>query len=93
MHSTPQKWRSWEGATPTGMLWKGLSDPMQKLLIILGLTLLILGLLWPLIAKIGLGRLPGDIMIKQAGFLLYFPLTTSLLISAALTLILWIVNR
>ncbi len=75
------------------MLRKGLCDPMQKLLIILGLALLTLGLLWPLIAKIGLGRLPGGIMIEQGGFRLYLPLTTSLLISAALTLILWIVNR
>lgn len=66
---------------------------MQKLLILLGLAMLIIGLLWPWIGKIGLGRLPGDIVIEQNGFRLYLPLATSLLISAVLTLILWIVNR
>jgi Protein of unknown function (DUF2905) len=66
---------------------------MQKLLIVLGLVLLILGLLWPLIAKIGVGRLPGDFLIEYGGFRLYLPVTTSLLISLVLTLILWIVNR
>jgi len=66
---------------------------MQKLLIVLGSALLILGLLWPLISRIGLGRLPGDIVVEQGGFRIYLPLATSLLISAVLTLILWIVNR
>jgi hypothetical protein len=60
---------------------------------VFGLILLIVGLLWPWISKIGLGRLPGDIVIEQGGFRLYLPLATSLLISAALTLIMWIVNR
>lgn len=64
---------------------------MQKTLIVLGLVLLVVGLLWPLIARFGLGRLPGDIVIEQDG--IYLPLATSLLISAVFTLVLWIVNR
>jgi Protein of unknown function (DUF2905) len=66
---------------------------MQKILIVLGLLLLVAGLSWPWLARIGLGRLPGDTMIEQDGFRIYLPLATSLLISAVLTLVLWIVNR
>jgi Protein of unknown function (DUF2905) len=66
---------------------------MQKIFIVLGLVLLVLGLLWPWVAKIGLGRLPGDIVIEQDGLRVYLPLATSLLISTVLTLVLWIANR
>jgi len=41
---------------------------MSRFLIILGLALLALGLLWPIIDKIGLGRLPGDIVIERENF-------------------------
>lgn len=65
---------------------------MNKLLIGLGIAILVLGLLWPLLAKLGLGRLPGDISVQKEGFRFYFPLTTSLLISLALSLLvaLWL---
>ncbi len=60
---------------------------MQKFLITAGIILLVTGLLWPLISKLGLGRLPGDIVIKREGFAFYFPLTTMIIISTVLTLI------
>lgn len=60
---------------------------MQKLLITLGIILLVAGFLWPLISKLGLGRLPGDIIIRREGFSFYFPLTTMVIISIILTLI------
>lgn len=66
---------------------------MQKWLITLGIVLLVLGLAWPLAAKLGLGRLPGDIEVKREGFTFYFPITTSILVSLVLTLILWIFRR
>lgn len=66
---------------------------MQRLLIILGLIILAVGLLWPWIAKLGLGRLPGDIRIERDGFGFYFPLTTGIIISIVITLILWIFRR
>jgi hypothetical protein len=66
---------------------------VSKLLIIFGLVLVVLGLLWPVIGKLGLGRLPGDIAIERENFRLYFPITTSLLVSAVLSLILWLINR
>jgi hypothetical protein len=61
---------------------------MARLLIILGLTLLVLGLLWPWLAKLGIGRLPGDILIDRGAFKLYLPITTSILVSLALSLLL-----
>lgn len=66
---------------------------MSRTLIIFGLVLVAAGLLWPFIAKLGLGRLPGDIVIERENFRLYLPLGTSVLISAALTLIFWLLGR
>ncbi|MGI9436139.1 MAG: DUF2905 domain-containing protein [Geminicoccaceae bacterium] len=66
---------------------------MARLLIIIGLTLVVVGLLWPWIAKIGIGRLPGDILIERGSFKLYLPITTSILVSLVLSLILWLINR
>lgn len=66
---------------------------MARWLIILGLVLVLTGLLWPWLAKLGLGRLPGDIVIERENLRLYLPLTTSLLISVLLSLILWLLNR
>ncbi|PQA88113.1 DUF2905 domain-containing protein [Hyphococcus luteus] len=60
---------------------------MQKFLITTGIILLVTGLFWPLISKLGLGRLPGDIRIEREGFVFYFPLTTMVIISIVLTLI------
>ena len=66
---------------------------MQRILITLGIVLLVTGVLWPWIGKIGLGRLPGDIVIRRENFQLYFPITTCILISALLTLIFWLTRR
>ena len=66
---------------------------MSRTLIVLGLVLLAAGLLWPVIGKLGLGRLPGDIVIERENYSFYFPLMTSLLISVALSIVLWLVNR
>ena len=66
---------------------------MAKWLITIGIILVVLGLAWPLLAKLGLGSLPGDIRLERKGFTFYFPITTSILISLAITLILWIFRR
>lgn len=66
---------------------------MQRLLIVAGLVLLAAGLLWPWLAKLKLGRLPGDIHIERDGFSFYFPLTTSIVISLVITLILWLLRK
>ena len=62
---------------------------MQQLLIILGILLLLLGIAWPWLAQLSLGRLPGDIHIERENFSFHFPLITGLLISIVLSLILW----
>lgn len=62
---------------------------MQQLLIILGILLLVMGLLWPWLSQLPLGRLPGDFHIERENFSFHFPLMTGLVISVVLTLILW----
>jgi hypothetical protein len=66
---------------------------ISRLLIILGLSLVALGLLWPVINKVGFGRLPGDIVIERDNLRVYIPLATSLLVSVIISLILWLANR
>jgi len=66
---------------------------MSRLLIIFGLVLVAVGVLWPVIVKLGLGRLPGDLVIERENFRLYSPIATSLLISLLLSLVLWFLNR
>lgn len=66
---------------------------ISKLLITFGILLIAVGLLWPVLTKLGLGRLPGDIVIERENFRLYVPIVTSLLISVALSLILWLLSR
>ncbi len=61
----------------------------QRILIIAGLALLAAGVLWPWLSQLGLGRLPGDIVIARPHFRFYFPLVTCLLISVVLTLLFW----
>lgn len=66
---------------------------MSRLLIVTGLILVIVGLAWPWLQHLGLGRLPGDIVVEREGFRFYFPLMTSILASLLLSLILWWLNR
>lgn len=66
---------------------------MSKTLILAGLLLIALGLIWPLLAKLGLGRLPGDIAIERDGFRLYFPVVTCIIISVVLTVLFWLFRR
>jgi hypothetical protein len=62
---------------------------VQRALIIAGIVLLVIGLGWPWLSKLPLGRLPGDLRFERDGFGLYVPLASGLLISAVVSLILW----
>ena len=62
--------------------------PIGKSLVLIGAVLILIGLLWQVGARIGLGRLPGDIAIERGNFRLYLPIATSLLLSVALSLLL-----
>lgn len=64
-----------------------------RFLIVLGAVLILLGLLMPWLGKLGLGRLPGDIVIERENFSFYFPITTSILLSLLLSLIFWLLQR
>jgi hypothetical protein len=65
---------------------------MSRALILIGLILVAAGLLWPWIGSLGLGRLPGDIVIERENFTLYIPIATGLLISVILTVLLWLLR-
>jgi hypothetical protein len=60
---------------------------MSRSLIVLGAVLIVLGLAWPWLARLGLGRLPGDIVIERENFRVYVPITTSILVSLVLTVL------
>lgn len=66
---------------------------MRKILIGIGVLLVLLGLLWPWIQKLGLGRLPGDIVIEEENYRFYFPLTTMVIVSLVITIIIWFLRR
>lgn len=66
---------------------------MARFLIILGLILLISGLLWPYVTRVGLGHLPGDIVVHRGNTTFYFPIATSIVLSIVLSALLWIFGR
>ena len=57
---------------------------MQKILIILGIIIIVIGLLYPYIKKLGLGQFPGDIIIKSGNSTFFFPIVTCVIISIVL---------
>jgi hypothetical protein len=66
---------------------------MQRLLIVVGLLILVVGIAWPWIARLGLGRLPGDINVERDGWSFHFPIVTSIVISVVLTFLLWLFRK
>jgi hypothetical protein len=66
---------------------------MAKLLVIVGIVFVLLGLVWPWLSKLGFGHLPGDIYIERKGFNFYFPITSSIIASLALSLLFWIFRK
>lgn len=66
---------------------------MQKTLIIIGALILAVGLLWPWVGKIPLGRLPGDILIDKPSLKVYIPITSMVLVSIVISIILWLFRK
>lgn len=66
---------------------------MSRWLITLGVLLILLGLIWPWLARMGVGHLPGDIYFERKGFSFYFPLVTSIVISLLLSLLFWLFRK
>jgi len=59
----------------------------------LDLTLVAIGVLWPVLRRLGLGHLPGDIYIRGQQGAFYFPIVTCIVVSIALSLLFWLLNR
>jgi len=66
---------------------------MSRILIVIGVVVALVGVAWPWLSKLPLGRLPGDIRVERPGFSFYFPLMTSILVSVVVSLVLWLVRR
>ena len=65
----------------------------RRWLITIGVVIVVAGLLWPWLRRLGLGRLPGDIVIERGSLHIYFPIMTCLVISVLLSAVLWLLNR
>jgi uncharacterized membrane protein len=66
---------------------------MARTLIVIGLAIVVLGILWPWLGRLGLGRLPGDVVIARGNSTFYFPIVTCVLISIVLSFVLWLFGR
>lgn len=65
-----------------------------KFLLMTGVVIAFVGAALMLSDKIPfLGKLPGDIRIEKENFRFYFPITTSILLSVAMSVVLWIINH
>ena len=65
----------------------------QKILIAAGILILIIGFLWPWIVKLPFGKLPGDIVVDKPNFKFFFPITSMILVSAIISLIIWLIKK
>jgi|DewCreStandDraft_2_1066082.scaffolds.fasta_scaffold00423_50 hypothetical protein len=69
-------------------------DTLAKTLIILGVVIALLGVILLIAGRIPfLGRLPGDIVIQRDGFVFYFPLMTSIIVSILLTIVFTVIGQ
>lgn len=73
---------------------RGRMPQLGKMLVVLGLVITAVGvLLWTGVGRSWLGRLPGDIHVNRDNFSFHFPVVTCLVISAVLSLLLWLFRR
>jgi hypothetical protein len=66
---------------------------MGRYLVFLGAAIVLVGLAWPWLEKLGLGRLPGDIHIERGNSSFHFPLTSSIVVSLVLSALFWIFRK
>jgi len=66
---------------------------MTRILVTLGIIFIVAGIAWPWLTKLGLGRLPGDIVIERDNFRFYFPITSMVLVSLVVSLIFWLFRK
>ncbi len=68
-------------------------EAFGRMLLIGGGVIAFVGLLFLVFGRLGLGRLPGDILVQRENFTFYFPLATMIIISIVLTLIFNLIRR
>ncbi|HWK75602.1 MAG TPA: DUF2905 domain-containing protein [Povalibacter sp.] len=66
---------------------------MQRALIVLGAVTVLIGVAWPWLSKLPLGRLPGDIVVDRPGFRFFMPITTMIIVSLVVSLVLWLLRK
>ena len=66
---------------------------IRRALILAGAVLIAIGVLWPWLRALNLGRLPGDILVNRPGLQIYFPIATCVVISVLFTLLFWIFRK
>jgi len=66
---------------------------MQRLFVIAGIVLLAIGIAWPWISRLPIGRLPGDIHVVREGYSIHFPIVTCIVISLVISVLLWIFRK
>jgi hypothetical protein len=66
---------------------------MGRYLVFLGAAIVLVGLAWPWLEKLGLGRLPGDIHIERGNSSFHFPITSSIVVSLVLSALFWIFRK
>lgn len=66
---------------------------MQRTIILLGLLIVLIGIAWPWLSKLPLGRLPGDLVVDREDFKVYLPITTMIIVSVLLSLVIWLFRK
>jgi len=66
---------------------------VSRFLTTLGIAIVIAGIAWPWLEKLGLFRLPGDIVIERENFRFYLPITSMVLISVVLSVLIWLLKK
>lgn len=66
---------------------------MGRYIVFLGAAVVIVGLAWPWLARIGLGRLPGDIHVERGNSSFHFPITSTVIVSLVLSALFWVFRR
>ena len=59
----------------------------------IGITLVVVGALLWLAGRLGMGRLPGDLVLRRGSVTVVFPLATCLLLSLVLTVVMWLFRK
>jgi hypothetical protein len=66
---------------------------MNRTLVLIGICCIIVGLLWPWLRTLPLGRLPGDLVVVRENFRFFFPITTCVVVSVLLTILFWLFRK